>query len=323
MRSGLGLLSAQAGLLKPRPILRIHAVTFPILFVAGLLAEASRGILSAPLAWTALMYGPILLVTVLIHELGHSLAARRLNGHAEGILLWPLGGLAYIAHSSGPKADLAIALAGPLTHIPQLLFWLGCLLPAYHAAYGSWHASLAIPPPSQHFVLALIAGACQVLGWAVWEVMQVACGFHMPLHTEKLDQNSSPRFVSPLWLQINIALAAFNLLLPAYPLDGGRIFADTLLLAGVHPEPAAKATVGVACVLGGGVVGYGIWHVQYMTIAVGAWMLHATYQLWKSIQAGTIEQHPMFSFTAAGTEASGATALLGNAAGYSRFASDV
>lgn len=38
------------------------------------------------------MYGPVLLGTVLIHELGHALAARRVGGHADGILLWPLGG---------------------------------------------------------------------------------------------------------------------------------------------------------------------------------------------------------------------------------------
>ena len=53
-------------------------------------------------------------------------------------------------------------MAGPLTHIPQLLAWLALLFPAYHAAYGSWAASLAIPPPSQHFWLAVVAGACQV-----------------------------------------------------------------------------------------------------------------------------------------------------------------
>ena len=53
--------------------------------------------------WVALIYGPILLVSVLLHELGHSLAARRCGSETHGILLWPLGGLAFIGHSSGPK----------------------------------------------------------------------------------------------------------------------------------------------------------------------------------------------------------------------------
>lgn len=175
---------------------RLH-VTFPLLFVMGLLAEAASYSWSgASVGWAAIMYGPVLLGTVLLHELGHCLAARQAGGHADGILLWPLGGLAYIAHASGPKADLFIALAGPATHIPQFLVWFACLFPAYHAAYGSWSVSLAIPPPQQHFGLAVVAGACQ----------------------------------------LNLALAAFNLLLPAYPLDGGRIFADLLLLAGLHTK---------------------------------------------------------------------------------------
>jgi hypothetical protein len=40
----------------------------------------------------------------------------------ERILLWPLGGLAFIsfAEENSPKADALVAIAGPLTHIPQV-----------------------------------------------------------------------------------------------------------------------------------------------------------------------------------------------------------
>merc|ERR1719197_136435 len=41
-----------------------------------------------------LVHGPILFGTVLIHELGHCWATYRIGGMVEGILLWPLGGLA-------------------------------------------------------------------------------------------------------------------------------------------------------------------------------------------------------------------------------------
>ncbi|KAI3429743.1 hypothetical protein D9Q98_010058 [Chlorella vulgaris] len=258
---------------------RLH-VTFPLLFVMGLLAEAASYSWSgASVGWAAIMYGPVLLGTVLLHELGHCLAARQAGGHADGILLWPLGGLAYIAHASGPKADLFIALAGPATHIPQFLVWFACLFPAYHAAYGSWSVSLAIPPPQQHFGLAVVAGACQ----------------------------------------LNLALAAFNLLLPAYPLDGGRIFADLLLLAGLRTALAARTTASVATVLGLGVLGVGVWRTQVLTIAVGGWMLYTTAQLWKTIQAGTVDQHPMFSFTAAQQARDAGTALPAAGTGYSRY----
>ncbi len=73
----------------------------------ALLAEAFSS--WAALGWAALMYGPVLLGTVLIHELGHALAARRVGGHADGILLWPLGGLAFVGHDCGPKGEPAPA----------------------------------------------------------------------------------------------------------------------------------------------------------------------------------------------------------------------
>lgn len=54
-----------------------------------------------------LLYGPILLATVLLHELAHCLAARALGSRAHGILLWPLGGMAFVGHSTGPKGEAA------------------------------------------------------------------------------------------------------------------------------------------------------------------------------------------------------------------------
>ncbi|PRW60200.1 MBL fold metallo-hydrolase [Chlorella sorokiniana] len=244
--------------------------TLPLLFVVALLAEAFTS--WAAFGWAALMYGPILLGTVLIHELGHALAARRVGGHADGILLWPLGGLAYVGHDCGPKADLWIALAGPLTHIPQFLVWFAILFPVYHAAYGSWDISLAIPYPDAHFGLAVVAGACQ----------------------------------------LNIGLVLFNLFLPAFPLDGGRILADLLLLRGVSPETAAKITASLATVLGAGVVAIGIWRTlvasvaSVLTIAVGVWMLYVTVQLWECIRAGTVRQHPLFRVAASDAGSGGA-----------------
>jgi Zn-dependent protease len=59
-----------------------------------------------------LMFGSILL-----HELGHCFAARRVGGDAREILLWPLGGLAYCESPPRWKARLAVAAGGPLVTV--------------------------------------------------------------------------------------------------------------------------------------------------------------------------------------------------------------
>ena len=38
----------------------------------------------------------LLFMSVLLHELGHCFGARWVHGDAQNILLWPLGGLAYV-----------------------------------------------------------------------------------------------------------------------------------------------------------------------------------------------------------------------------------
>ncbi len=63
-------------------------------------------------------------------------------------------------------------------------------------------------------------------------------------------------------------LAVLNLCLPVYPLDGGHIFAYTLLLCGVGEVAAAKATAVLAVVLSMGIIALGAWQVSVPTMAV-------------------------------------------------------
>ncbi len=69
-------------------------------------------------------------------------------------------------------------------------------------------------------------------------------------------------------VQLNIGLFLFNLLLPAYPLDGGRIFADLLLICGVDPVVAAKITVSVAFIVTILIILYGLYRQMLLTVAV-------------------------------------------------------
>ena len=78
--------------------------------------------------WNALEYLS-LFVIVLMHEFGHSLACRSVGGQANQIVLWPLGGVAYVPPPARPGATLWSIAAGPLVNVVLLpiltaLVWL-------------------------------------------------------------------------------------------------------------------------------------------------------------------------------------------------------
>src|SRR6266508_1334737 len=65
--------------------------------------------LVAALITTVLFFG-----SLLAHEMGHALLARRLGIEIEGITLWLFGGVAKLrAEAAGPGAELQIAAIGP------------------------------------------------------------------------------------------------------------------------------------------------------------------------------------------------------------------
>ncbi len=77
-----------------------------------------RSMFSSPV-WAALLYvGLFVLVTM--HEFGHALACRRVGGWADRIVLWPLGGIAFVSPPPRAGAMLWSIAAGPLVNL--LLF---------------------------------------------------------------------------------------------------------------------------------------------------------------------------------------------------------
>ena len=68
------------------------------------------------LAWNAAEY-VALFVIVLLHEFGHALACRQVGGQANRIILWPLGGVAFVAPPPRPGATLWAIAAGPLVNL--------------------------------------------------------------------------------------------------------------------------------------------------------------------------------------------------------------
>ena len=152
---------------------RVH-FTFVLLLVwVAVLApdmESSVGLLGLVVAG--------LLASVIVHELGHALTARRYGIETREIVLTPVGGVARLDGYPQGSAELAIAAAGPLLNLGlATVIFFGLVL-------------AGLPP------------------WGAGPVVDLTSALQ--------------------WLLFgNVCLFALNLL-PAFPLDGGRILRSGL-----------------------------------------------------------------------------------------------
>jgi len=105
--------------------------------------------------WNALEVLGLFLI-VLIHEFGHQLACRQVGGTTHNIVLWPLGGVAYVNPPQRPGAQLWSIAAGPLVNvilIPMLatfastashLGWSETNPNAYELAYSIYYINYVL-----------------------------------------------------------------------------------------------------------------------------------------------------------------------------------
>lgn len=82
--------------------------------------------------WSFASFGTVVFLSILLHELGHAVVARRFGMHVGGIYIHGFGG--HVTHSRGPaREQLFVSLAGPgaglLAGIPLLLLWWNVELP--------------------------------------------------------------------------------------------------------------------------------------------------------------------------------------------------
>jgi Zn-dependent protease len=68
------------------------------------------------LRWNVIEYLALFGI-VLLHEFGHALACRQVGGQANRIMLWPLGGVAFVQPPPRPGAFLWSIAAGPLVNV--------------------------------------------------------------------------------------------------------------------------------------------------------------------------------------------------------------
>jgi Zn-dependent protease len=88
--------------------------------------------------WSILEYVAVFAI-VTLHEFGHALACRSVGGRADRIVLWPLGGVAYVSPPPRPGANLWSLAAGPLVNVALIpvLITLTFVFPSSTTANGS------------------------------------------------------------------------------------------------------------------------------------------------------------------------------------------
>ena len=183
--------------------IRLHWTLLALLGVIGLLEWQGGG---SPVAAMALYAG--VFVCVLLHELGHSLAARRYGIGTRSITLLPFGGIAALAGlPRGARQELVVALAGPAVNV----------------------------------VIALLLWPVYVLtGWG------------------------------GMLLAVNVMLVLFNML-PAFPMDGGRVL-RALLSTRMDVVRATRIAVKVGRAIAVGFVVAGLFYNPFLIlIAIVVW----------------------------------------------------
>lgn len=85
-------------------------------FIAALVSVNTRKDSYSSLIWNLAEYVTLFLI-VLLHEFGHALACRQVGGEASRIVLWPLGGVAFVNPPQRPGATLWSIAAGPLVNV--------------------------------------------------------------------------------------------------------------------------------------------------------------------------------------------------------------
>jgi len=199
----------------------------------------------------------LLFVTVLIHEFGHSFMAIYLGGSVPKILLWPFGGLAYCTFDTSIKNQLMVSSAGPATHLPMFAVWAALF---FFTKDCTADFNIFTPP-----TLNFYTGEC------LWTAV---C----------LDA-----------VKTQVFLFLFNVFLPIYPLDGGKIFICCLACCcNCHIKTLAWICVSVSSLLGAGLAAYCIWSQNWFGGFLCLWLLYQVYKIYSHIQAGTLSSHPQF-----------------------------
>lgn len=137
-----------------------------------------------------------LFILVLLHEFGHCFACRWVGGEADRILMWPLGGLAYCRPPHNWRAALITTVGGPGVNV----------------------------------ALITIIGAALLLMGAPWQALAFnPFDPNAVLRREFFTFDTSYARYLVWWAYyMNLVLLLFNMLLPMFPMDCGRVVQELL-----------------------------------------------------------------------------------------------
>jgi stage IV sporulation protein FB len=209
------------------------------LLLPAYLALANGGLDHPGLALFVIVLIVTLFGCVLLHELGHALMARYFGIATRDITIYPIGGVARLEKmSERPSEELLIAIAGPAVNLAILIL----LAPLLFFLF----LRLSLLPPAA----AMQGGLSLEYGW-----------------TPLLFQ-----FVAAL-MWGNGILFLFNLI-PAFPMDGGRVLRALLALGlGQLRATAIAARVGLVLSLLLGLVA--LWTGQMLLLLVSLFVAFA------------------------------------------------
>lgn len=92
-------------------------LTFLLFLGWEFFSRALRGDIAGAF-WQGIVFYMLLFGTVVLHELGHAMAARRYGIRTQDIILLPIGGVARLLGNPGSATEeLVIALAGPAVNL--------------------------------------------------------------------------------------------------------------------------------------------------------------------------------------------------------------
>jgi Zn-dependent protease len=182
---------------------------------------------------TAVASALLFFLSLIAHELGHALVARRLGIGIAGIDLWFFGGVARMTRDAdSPGTEFKIAVAGPLVTLAAIVACVG-------------------------------AGLALVGGGDLWNAVTLDEGADV-----------TPAVLLLSWLAtINAAVFVFNLL-PAFPLDGGRIARAAAWKATGNRLKATRFAAGLGRGFSYLLVGFGLFELLVGGSTVGGlWLI--------------------------------------------------